>query len=128
MSNYYSNQQPQYPGAGPSAAQNLQFFPSQYGPATGGTGTPQPGGAYGYGNQQAGFAGTPGAQGFSGAGYGAQGVSGRLGEQGGLRTGWVAAFSSEGYDGEPPLLEELGVNFGHIQAKVSSFARLLVMR
>ncbi|RTE75716.1 hypothetical protein BHE90_009847 [Fusarium euwallaceae] len=118
MSNYYSNQQPQYPGAGPSAAQNLQFFPSQYGPATGGgTGTPQPGGAYGYGNQQAGFGGTPGAQGFSGAGYGAQGVSGRLGEQGGLRTGWVAAFSSEGYDGEPPLLEELGVNFGHIQAK-----------
>lgn len=41
-----------------------------------------------------------------------------MGEQGGLRTGWVAAFSSEGYDGEPPLLEELGVNFGHIQAKV----------
>jgi hypothetical protein len=31
----------------------------------------------------------------------------------------LAAFSTEGYDGEPPLLEELGVNFGHIQAKVS---------
>ncbi len=41
-----------------------------------------------------------------------------MGEQSGLRTGWLAAFSTEGYDGEPPLLEELGVNFGHIQAKV----------
>lgn len=46
------------------------------------------------------------------------GVSGRMGEQGGLRTGWFAAFGTEGYDGEPPLLEELGVNFGHIKMKV----------
>lgn len=37
--------------------------------------------------------------------------------QGGLRTGWFAAFGTEGYEGEPPLLEELGVNFGHIQMK-----------
>jgi len=44
--------------------------------------------------------------------------SGRMGEQGGLRTGWLAAFGTEGYDGEPPLLEELGVNFGHIRDKV----------
>jgi hypothetical protein len=43
-----------------------------------------------------------------------------MGEQGGLRTGWLAAFGTEGYDGEPPLLEELGVNFSHIQSKVSS--------
>ena len=41
-----------------------------------------------------------------------------MGEQGGLRTGWLAAFGTEGYDGEPPLLEELGVNFGHIKGKV----------
>ena len=41
-----------------------------------------------------------------------------MGEQGGLRTGWLAAFGTEGYDGEPPLLEELGVNFSHIQTKV----------
>jgi hypothetical protein len=41
-----------------------------------------------------------------------------MGEQGGLRTGWLAAFGTEGYDGEVPLLEELGVNFGHIQGKV----------
>jgi len=41
-----------------------------------------------------------------------------MGEQGGLRTGWLAAFGTEGYDGEPPLLVELGVNFGHIRGKV----------
>ncbi|QGI83600.1 unnamed protein product [Fusarium fujikuroi] len=68
----------------------------------------EPAGGYGVGAP---------AQNFAAPAFGAQGVSGRMGEQGGLRTGWVAAFSSEGYDGEPPLLEELGVNFGHIQAK-----------
>lgn len=41
-----------------------------------------------------------------------------MGEQGGLRTGWLAAFGTEGYEGEPPLLEELGVNFEHIKVKV----------
>ncbi|KAI4111480.1 MAG: hypothetical protein LQ345_006787 [Seirophora villosa] len=40
-----------------------------------------------------------------------------MGEQGGLRTGWLAAFGTEGYEGEPPLMEELGVNFGHIKGK-----------
>ena len=63
------------------------------------------------------------AQSSSYGGFGgssAPGVSGRMGEQGGLRTGWLAAFSTEGYDDEPPLLEELGVNFGHIQVKVGS--------
>ena len=50
----------------------------------------------------------------------AAGVSGRMGEQGGLRTGWLAAFGTEGYDGEPPLLEELGVNFNHVWGKVLS--------
>lgn len=50
-----------------------------------------------------------------------QGVSGRMGESGGLRTGWLAAFGTEGYDGEPGLMEELGVNFGHIKTKVSSY-------
>lgn len=46
-----------------------------------------------------------------------------MGEQGGLRTGWLAAFGTEGYDGEPPLLEELGVNFEHIRTKVSDPGR-----
>lgn len=44
-----------------------------------------------------------------------------MGEQGGLRTGWLAAFGTEGYEGEPPLLEELGVNFGHIKSKVCGY-------
>lgn len=119
MSNYYA-QEPSYPGpsAGPSAAQNLQFFPSNYAPA-GGAAAPQQQG-YGYGNQ-GGYGGggaAAGAQSFAGPAFGAAGVSGRMGEQGGLRTGWLAAFSTEGYDGEPPLLEELGVNFRHIQTKV----------
>ena len=60
-----------------------------------------------------------GPSGFN-SGFGAgPGVSGRMGEQGGLRTGWLAAFGTEGYDGEPSLMEELGVNFGHIQTKAS---------
>lgn len=73
--------------------------------------------AYGYGAP----ASSPGygnAGGFNSGFGGPAGVTGRMGEQGGLRTGWLAAFGTEGYDGEPPLLEELGVNFGHIQGKV----------
>lgn len=126
MSNYY--QQQAYgpgPGAGPvpnaAGAQNLQFYPSSYSPAAvSGHATPQQA-SYGYGAQPSGSQfGAPVAGGFGGAGaFGAAaGVSGRMGEQGGLRTGWLAAFSTEGYDGEPPLLEELGVNFGHIRTKV----------
>ena len=47
------------------------------------------------------------------------------------KMGWIAAFGTGGYPdgklskeigtvltGEPPLLEELGVNFGHIKTKV----------
>jgi hypothetical protein len=56
--------------------------------------------------------------GSAAGGFGGTAVSGRIGEQGGLRTGWIAAFGTEGYEGEPPLLEELGVNFGHIKMKV----------
>ncbi|KAJ6439788.1 golgi membrane protein [Purpureocillium lavendulum] len=125
MSNYYGGQPNNaYPGggsagagAGAAAAQNLQFYPSSYSPAVSGAATPQQasyggygGGAHHGGGAGAGFSSAPG---FGGA----AGVTGRMGEQGGLRTGWLAAFSTEGYDGEPPLLEELGVNFGHIQMK-----------
>lgn len=103
MANYYNQ-----PGYGPSA-NNLQFFPSSYMPGV-------PPGA---------TAATPSQPGFGGYGappshaYGG-GVAGRMGEHGGLRTGWLAAFSTEGYEGEPPLMEELGINFGHIRAKVCS--------
>ncbi|KAL1897753.1 hypothetical protein Cpir12675_002253 [Ceratocystis pirilliformis] len=113
MSNYYPTQ-----GSGGQSnygSQNLQFYPSSYSPAQV-SGTP----SQAYNSYGGGY----------GAGTGATsvGVSGRMGEQGGLRTGWLAAFSTEGYDGEPPLLEELGVNFGHIQGKtlavLNPFARI----
>jgi hypothetical protein len=94
------------------SAQNLQFYASSYSqqPVSGHS-TPF----------QAGYASSANAYanpGFSGGFGGQAGVSGRMGEQGGLSTGWLAAFGTEGYDGEPPLLEELGVNFGHIKVKV----------
>ncbi|KAF2665954.1 Yip1-domain-containing protein [Microthyrium microscopicum] len=98
------------------ATPNLQFYQSSYSqqPVSGHS---TPFQAYNNaGASSSGYANT----GFGG-GFGAQpGVSGRMGDQGGLRTGWLAAFGTEGYDGEPPLLEELGVNFGHIKMKTLS--------
>lgn len=100
----YYQSQPQQPYG---SAQNLNFYQSTYATQpVSGTSTPFQ--AFN-GGAQAGYA----------PGFGVQpGVSGRMGEQGGLRTGWIAAFGTEGYEGEPPLLEELGVNFGHIKTKV----------
>jgi len=126
MSQYYGAPPPNQ-GYDPSSAQNLQFYPSQYTQPVSGHGT-QSQGSYGYGGPSSssgygaptGNMGNMGNMGGFNSGFaGPSGVSGRMGEQGGLRTGWLAAFSTEGYEGEPPLLEELGVNFGHIQAKVS---------
>ncbi|KAI1160285.1 hypothetical protein F5B18DRAFT_514931 [Nemania serpens] len=120
MSQYYGAPPAnQYGGGAP--AQNLQFYPSSYSPGVPPQGAgPQP---YGYGAPPP----PPGPGGYGGFG-GTSGVSGRMGEQGGLRTGWLAAFSTEGYDGEPPLLEELGVNWTHIQMKtvavLNPFARI----
>lgn len=122
MSNYYSGQPDnRYGAASAGGAQNLQFYPSSYTPAVSGAATPQQA-SYGYGGGAPGGFTPVGPSGFSSAGFGGAGVSGRMGEQGGLRTGWLAAFSTEGYDGEPPLLEELGVNFNHIQMKVSEIS------
>lgn len=114
---YQPQQNPPY---GASSAQNLQFYPSTYSPApVSGHATPSQA-AYGaYGQPSTSNPGY-GASGFNSGFAGPAGVSGRMGEAGGLRTGWLAAFGTEGYDGEPPLLEELGVNFGHIQSKVCS--------
>ncbi|ERS97119.1 hypothetical protein HMPREF1624_06449 [Sporothrix schenckii ATCC 58251] len=117
MAQYYGSGNPAY---GPSSAQNLQFYPSSYSPGVPGQPTAGHGGAYGYGGSggvASAYGSAIGSGGVGGGPGGVGGVSGRMGEQGGLRTGWLAAFSTEGYDGEPPLLEELGVNFGHIQAK-----------
>ena len=114
MAQYYGA--PPNQAYGPSSAQNLQFYNSSYNQPVSGHATPSQA-SYGYGGPSAaGFGGAP--SGFN-SGFGVSpGVSGRMGEQGGLRTGWLAAFSTEGYDGEPPLLEELGINFDHIKAKV----------
>ena len=107
----YYPQQPQQQPYG--ATQNLQFYPSSYSTQpVSGHATPFQ--AYNGGVQSNSYGGAS-----FGGGFGGQpGVSGRMGEQGGLRTGWLAAFGTEGYEGEPPLLEELGVNFGHIKMKV----------
>lgn len=43
-------------------------------------------------------------------------VSGPMGS-GELTPGLLAAFGTSGYPGEPPLLEELGINFQHIKQK-----------
>ncbi|KAJ0119584.1 hypothetical protein N8I77_012667 [Diaporthe amygdali] len=111
MSQFGYGAQPQgNPAYAPQSAQNLQFYPSQYAPTdVSGHATPSQASYGGYG--------APAGAANYGFGAPAAGVSGRMGEQGGLRTGWIAAFSTEGYEGEPPLLEELGVNFTHIQAK-----------
>ena len=115
------------PAYGQASAQNLQFFPSSYISPVSGHSTPSQA-AYGtgfIGGQQAASAYPGGVGGAGGAGTGGYGfgttggLSGRMGEQSGLRTGWLAAFGTEGYEGEPPLLEELGVNFEHIRTKVS---------
>ena len=127
MAQYYPQQQQQ-----PYNSQNLQFYPSSYGQPVSGHSTPSQA-QYGYGQPPTSNQAYPGVSGNMGGGvgssYGASfggagagvGVSGRMGEQGGLRTGWLAAFGTEGYDGLPPLLEELGVNFGHIKGKVNVF-------
>ncbi|KAI9766455.1 MAG: hypothetical protein M1840_006562 [Geoglossum simile] len=109
------HQQPPY--ASSSSAQNLQFYPSSYSAVpVSGHSTPSQASYGGYGH--AGASAYPVGQfGSAASGFGGAGVSGRIGEQGGLRTGWIAAFGTEGYEGEPPLLEELGVNFGHIKMK-----------
>ncbi|KAL8897163.1 MAG: hypothetical protein Q9207_007349, partial [Kuettlingeria erythrocarpa] len=110
--------------------QNLNFYQSSYPAPVSGHSTPSQA-QYPYGSNQGGYGqqqqqphgnaygGSYGPSGGFGGfgGAGAPGVSGRMGEQGGLRTGWLAAFGTEGYEGEPPLLEELGVNFGHIKGK-----------
>lgn len=94
-------------------AQNLQFYSSSYANPQPVSGTSTPFQAFNTNAQSSAYPSS------YGAGFGGQAVSGRMGEQGGLTMGWLAAFGTEGYPGEPPLLEELGVNFGHIKTKVS---------
>ena len=114
--------QPPYGQQPQNNAQNLQFYPSNYG-AGGVSGHTTPSqAAYGFSSPPPGTGPSSAypSYGTGASGFGAgPGVSGRMGEQAGLRTGWLAAFGTEGYETEPPLLEELGVNFEHIRTKVS---------
>ncbi|KAF2731357.1 golgi membrane protein-like protein [Polyplosphaeria fusca] len=108
MAQYGYGQSPPY---GSGGAQNLQFYSSSFNnqPVSGHS-TPF---QANYGAPQA-----PAYPSQYGAGFTSPGVSGQMGVgTSGLRTGWLAAFGTEGYEGEPPLLEELGVNFGHIKMK-----------
>jgi len=117
MSQYYGA--PPNQGYAPTGAQNLQFYPSNYAEPVSGHATPSQA-SYGYGGPSSTSGGYGVSSGFNSGFGGASGVSGRMGEQGGLRTGWIAAFSAEGYDGEPPLLVELGIEFSHIRSKVTN--------
>lgn len=110
-------QQPQY-----GNPNNLQFYQSSYadvGRAPGQASPPQqqpPG--YGFGGM--GAMGQMGSMGsMVSGGYGGS-SGGGASREGGLAPGWLAAFGTGGYEDEPPLLEELGVNFGHIKMKVCS--------
>ncbi|CAE6429393.1 unnamed protein product [Rhizoctonia solani] len=49
----------------------------------------------------------------AGSGSGAPNFGGSIQPAG----GWLSAFGTGGFEGEPPLLEELGVNLSHIRAK-----------
>lgn len=121
----YAYQPPQSSSYASNAANNLNFYQSTYpNQPVSGHSTPFQA-AYGSGTSsnaypQAGYGGGASGGNFGfGAFPGQPGASGQMGTgQGGLRTGLLAAFGTEGYEGEPPLLEELGVNFGHIQMKV----------
>lgn len=116
MAYYNQGYQPQT-AASPANAANLQFYSSSYNQGVSGHTTPS---QAGYGGYNGGAAAAYPSYGSGAPSFSTQGVSGRMGEQGGLRTGFLAALSTEGYEGEPGLMEELGVNFGHIKTKVSA--------
>lgn len=93
---FYQQQQQQQP-------QNLQFYPSQYDNF-----------------QNLGNVKNNPIQGAMDSQFSSQyDVSGTLGD-GALSTGILAAFSTSGYANEPPLLEELGINFNHIKLKTQA--------
>ncbi|KAK9469457.1 hypothetical protein V1512DRAFT_218504 [Lipomyces arxii] len=107
------NQQPNQYGGGSA---NLQFYSSNYDAPQSASSA----GRYSRGpginsrNQQFSTFGVPGVPGAGGAG--GDGLSAAAsGER--LSTGLLSAFGTSGYSDELPLLEELGINFGHIKTK-----------
>ncbi|EPQ57266.1 Yip1-domain-containing protein [Gloeophyllum trabeum ATCC 11539] len=76
--------------------------------------SPAPGDTSGFYSTRSSLEGHVGAQGsISGQGGVGPGYGGNIQPAG----GWWTAFGTGGFEGEPPLLEELGINFEHIWAK-----------
>ncbi|KAI0058072.1 Yip1-domain-containing protein [Artomyces pyxidatus] len=90
-----SSQNAYYPQAAPNAP--LQFYDQN---------TFYPG-------SRSSLEGNVGAQGTIAQQGAAPGYGGSIQPMG----GWWTAFGTGGFEGEPPLLEELGINFSHIGAK-----------
>ncbi|KAI0958665.1 hypothetical protein AcV7_004415 [Taiwanofungus camphoratus] len=98
-----SSQNQYYAGAtpGPSQGVPLQFY------------APSPIGSSFYPGSRSSLEGNVGAQGSISQQGAPPGYGGNIQPSG----GWWTAFGTGGFEGEPPLLEELGINFSHIQAK-----------
>lgn len=94
---------PQPYGAPQPSQQNLDFFPSSY-TSTAHAPIDSPYTSFGGGMGQMGSTAHPTDPSSTAP----------------LTPGWLAAFSTTGYSDEPPLLEELGVNFTHIKLKTLS--------
>ncbi|GBE80990.1 Yip1-domain-containing protein [Sparassis latifolia] len=99
-----SSSQGQYytqPNQGTSQGVPLQFY------------APSPVGSSFYPGSRSSLEGNVGAQGPISQQGVPPGYGGNIQSAG----GWWTAFGTGGFEGEPPLLEELGINFSHIRAK-----------
>jgi len=102
--NYYgasSSHSPYYPPANAQQNVPLQFYAA---------GSDQ--GQF-YPGSRSSLEGNMGTSGSVAPGGVAQAYGGNIQQAG----GWWTAFGTGGFEGEPPLLEELGINFSHIRAK-----------
>ncbi|KAH8118923.1 Yip1-domain-containing protein [Phellopilus nigrolimitatus] len=106
QSPYYNQPQPQ--------GQPLQFYAPSPGPSENGF----------YPGSRSSLEGNMGVQGSMAMGGASSGFGGNIQQVG----PWWTAFGTGGLEGEPPLLEELGINFSHIWAKsltvLSPFGRV----
>jgi len=96
-----SSQSQYYAGAPPPAGVPLQFY------------APSPVSSSFYPGSRSSLEGNVGAQGSISHQGVPPGYGGNIQPTG----GWWTAFGTGGFEGEPPLLEELGINFPHIRAK-----------
>ncbi|KAG0371529.1 hypothetical protein BGX24_001536 [Mortierella sp. AD032] len=95
---------------GAQNSDNLQFFPSQYGDTTSS--------GYGHQHQQQRSTSFPGNTMSPAPELGYGGYNPVPGSQMNSQPiSWLSAFGAGGLEGEPPLLEELGINFSHIKSK-----------